>query len=139
MKSGIKVIIILLLMAGVWYFLLHRPRSIDTMPATATPSIPSETSSPPAPSLTAPIDTGRLSWYAGVLGRAYGCGLRPEAEMDRVRKWLDDSLSPGSKAHQAHLHDFLEEVKAAADRQRDAKEGTSCSEAESALKTTPWP
>jgi hypothetical protein len=111
------------------------------MTAPATPSEASRGNAPIGTSVTPAqgIDTARLRMYAETLGRAYGCGYRPEEELARVRNWLDTSLIPGSKVHQVNFNEFLETMKSSAEQQREGKSSYTCIEAETSLKTTSWP
>jgi hypothetical protein len=140
-KSSVKVIIMLLVMAACWYLFIKNkpPAGRETPPATSQEA--SQANAPTGTSVasTQAIDTGRLKIYVDILGRAYGCGYHPEEELARVRNWLDTSLTPGSKAHQANFNEFLESMKISAKQQRENKSSYSCAEVETSLKTTSWP
>jgi hypothetical protein len=140
-KSSVKSIIVLLVMAACWYLLIKNkpPSDRETSPATSQDA--SQANAPTGTSVTPTqaIDTARLKIYADILGRAYGCGYHPEEELARVRNWLDTSLTPGSKAHQANFNEFLETMKICAEQQREGKSSYSCAEVETSLKTTSWP
>ena len=141
MNSLAKSLLVVGIMVGCWYLFIKDMSPVDRMTAPATPSEASRGNAPVGTSVTPAqgIDTARLRMYAETLGRAYGCGYRPEEELARVRNWLDTSLIPGSKVHQVNFNEFLETMKSSAEQQREGKSSYTCIEAETSLKTTSWP
>jgi hypothetical protein len=142
-KSFVKVLLLVTAMGACWYiFLKENPVSdTDSMTAHTSPQDASRVKAPARSPITPAkvMDTVRLRMYADTLGRAYGCGYRPEEELARVRNWLDTSLTPGSREHQANFNEFLEAMKNSAEQQREGKSSYSCPEVEASMKTVSWP
>jgi hypothetical protein len=139
--SFVRALLIVAVMGVIWYLFIQKKPQPD---GEVVPSPPQETAQRDARSKSsaAPakvFDTDRMMMFAATLGRAYGCGHRPEEELARVRTWLDRSLSPGTREHQAHFHDFLEGIKNNEEQQREGRSTYSCADVEMSLKTTTWP
>jgi hypothetical protein len=140
-KSFVKALLVAAAMGGVWYLFIQGKPLSDSMSVLTspreTPRVKAPTGSPVTPAKA--IDTVRLKMYADTLGRAYGCGYRPEEELARVQNWLDASLTPGSREHQTNFDEFLEGMKTSAEQQREGRSSNSCAEVELSLKTISWP
>jgi len=139
--SFLKTLLIVAVMGVAWYLFIQKKPQPDgaTAPSHTHEAAPRDARSRPSAAPAKVFDTDRMMMFAATLGRAYGCGYRPEEELARTRTWLDASLSPGTKEHQAHLHELLEGIKNTAEQQREGKSTYSCADVEISLKTTTWP
>lgn len=81
----------------------------------------------------------QMTTYAVLLGRAAGCGMKPEYEYRRVGKWLDETFPPGSEDQKTYIPIFLAGLEYHAKQQASGKSPDTCSQVRRALSGTDWP
>jgi len=84
-------------------------------------------------------DIDKLTSYAVVLGRAIGCRIDTDYEMERVGAWIDKKFPPGSSDQKTYLPIFIDGVKHHAKQQRNGNSPDSCSQVRRTFNKMQWP
>lgn len=84
-------------------------------------------------------DINKLTSYAVMLGRAFGCGLSVTDQAGRVGSWMDRRFKPGSGDQQMYLPIFMAGVRDSADRQSRGLSPDNCSTVHEQFALVDWP
>lgn len=81
----------------------------------------------------------KMTTYSVLLGRAIGCGMDVEKQMERVGTWMDKVFPPGSSDQKALLPIFIQGIMDNSKAQADGKSPDTCSQVRATISKTKWP
>jgi len=84
-------------------------------------------------------DINKLTTYAVILGRAFGCGMDATQEMQSVGAWMDAIFPPGSRDQKIYLPIFMAGVQENAEKQANGDSPDNCGAVRRTYSKMPWP